>query len=465
MDQQVDLKRGRREKGRLQDPSISRLPPHSVEGEQGVLGCIMLSPLECLPETVEAIGETPEPFYDVRHKAVYEVLVEMFDKAERIDLITLQVRLKNRNQLEAVGGLAYLSSLPDTVPSAANLPHYLEIVQKKWTLRKLIRTCTETVGKAYESEDEVDELVDEFERDALRIRGNVSNANQRPTKELVHEAIQNIDNLHAKGIIDGLATGFIDLDKMTGGLHPGEMAILAGYPSSGKSSMAMNIAENACLELKQAVGVFSLEMTAVQLVTRFICSHARVNMRNVREGFLAERDFPKLTNAAGRISKTAIYFDDSNDLSIFRLRAKARRMCQQHKIKLLIVDYLQLLNAIGGSRKTENRQQEVADISSGLKSMAKELQLPVLVLSQLNDDGKLRESRAPAHDADHLWKLKRPENKGNGDCDTYPVDLFIEKNRNGPRDVTVHLTFMSQFTRFESAAKIVESDFPQDTMI
>lgn len=465
MDQQVDLKRGRREKATLQGPSISRLPPHSLEAEAGVLGCIMLSPLECLPETVEAIGETPEPYYDMRHKAIYEVLVEMFEKAERIDLITLRVRLKNRNQLEAVGGLAYLSSLPDTVPTAANLPHYLEIVQKKWTLRKLIRTCTETVGKAYESEDDVDGLVDEFERDALRIRGNVSNANQRPTKQLVAEAIENIDNLQAKGVIDGLATGFIDLDKMTGGLHPGEMAILAAFPSVGKTSLAMNIAEHVCLVLKQPVGVFSLEMTSVQLVTRFICSHARVNLRNVREGFLAERDFPKITGAAGRISSAAIYFDDSSDLSIFRLRAKARRMCQQHKIKLLIVDYIQLLNAIGGSRKTENRQQEVADISNGLKSMAKELQLPVLVLSQLNDDGKLRESRAPGQDADHLWKLKRLESQDRNDFDAYHVDLHIEKNRNGPRDVTVHLTFLASLTRFESACKVSAEDLPQDTMI
>ena len=255
-----------------------------------------------------------------------------------IDVITLQQRLKDKQLLEQVGGLAYLSPLPDAVPSAANLSYYLEIVKEKYLLRKMIHTCTDVVSRVYNFEGEIDSLMDEVERDILRISEARVEGTSNNIKELVKRAINQIEDFHQRqGMLTGVGTGFTDLDKMTSGFHPGEMIVIAARPSMGKTSLAMNIAEHVALEQKLPVGVFSLEMTSESLVLRMLCSRSRVNLRNIRDGFLAERDFPKLTGAAGKLANAPLFIDDSSGLSILQLRAKARRMAQQYGIKLFVI--------------------------------------------------------------------------------------------------------------------------------
>ena len=451
------------------------MPPHSPEAEQGVLGCIMLSPNDCMGVCIEKLKGGAETFYDLRHQTIFNTLGEMYDAREAIDIITLQQRLKNKQLLEEVGGLAYLSALPDMVPSSANLEYYLDIVREKFLLRKMIQTCTEVVARVYDYEGEVDALLDEVEKEVLRINESRVQDNVVTTKDLVKKAISTIEEFHKRqGMLNGLATGFNDLDKMTSGMHPGEMIVVAARPSMGKTSLAMNIAEHVALEQKLAVGVFSLEMSADSLILRMLCSRSRVNMRNVRDGFLAERDFPKLTGAAGKLANAPLFIDDSSGLSILQLRAKARRMHQQHGIKLFVVDYLQLLHST--ARRAENRQQEIADISSGLKALAKELNVPVLVLAQLNRElekrepgakprlSDLRESGSLEQDADLvglLYREKKDEDEDGVDQDAVPVNLLIAKQRNGPTG-DVSLTFLKSLTRFESAAKVSAEDLPTD---
>jgi replicative DNA helicase len=454
---------------------VDRLPPHSVEAEQGVLGCILLSPNECLGPCIERFKVGSDVFYDLRHRAVYDLLVSMQENREAIDLLTVQQRLKDRHQLEAVGGLAYLASLPDAVPSAANLSYYVDIVREKHLLRKMIQTCSNVVAKVYEQEGDVETLLDEAERDVLRISEERVEVTSRTIKDLVKKAIATIEEFHQRqGMLTGVATGFVDLDRMTSGLHPGEMIVIAARPSMGKTSLAMNVAEHVAIEQHLPVGIFSLEMTAESLVLRTLCSRSRVNLRSVREGFLAERDFPKLTGAAGRLAAAPLFIEDSSSLSILQLRAKARRMQQQYGIKLFIIDYLQLLHST--ARRAENRQQEIADISSGIKALAKELHVPVIVLSQLNREvekernrkprlSDLRESGAIEQDADLVGLLYRPssgeddEGAPGPDTEAVQVNLLIAKQRNGPTG-EVPLTFLRAYTRFEGIAKVGAEDVP-----
>ena len=469
-------RRGRGQSAGLPQPHhIDRIPPHSIEAEQGVLGCILLAPNENLGICIEKFKKGVEVFYDLRHQTIFDTLTEMYDGKVPIDLITLQQQLKDKNQLESIGGIPYLSGLSDCVPSAANLEYYLDIVREKHILRKMIQTCTSALARVYEHDGKVDGLLDEVERDVLKISEERIQSTSLTMKDLVHKAINTIEDCHARqGMLTGVATGFHDFDKMTSGLHGGEMVVIAARPSMGKTSLCMNIVEHVVLEEKLPVGVFSLEMTAESLVLRMLCSRSRVNMRNIRDGFLAERDFPKLTGSAGKLANAPLYIDDTAGLSILQLRAKARRMYQQHGIKLIVIDYLQLLNA--SSSRIENRQQEIAQISNGIKALAKELDVPVIVLAQLNRDmekeknrkprlSDLRESGAIEQDADIvalLYKAEAEKEDDEGgtagpDLDAIPVNLLIAKQRNGPTG-DVHLTFFKGFTRFESAAKV--SDVP-----
>ena len=474
-----DFRKTRRRKFAPADPTkVDRLPPHSTEAEQGVLGCVMLSPNECIGECVEKMKSGAETFYDLRHQAIFQALVDMFEKKEPIDLITLQQRLKDKQQLDVVGGLAYLSSLPDAVPSAANLTYYLDIVHDKYILRKMIQTCTDVVSKAYDHEGEVDQLLDEVEKDVLQIVESRVEETDNTMKKLVHSSIAIIEDFfNRKGELSGVPTGFIDMDKMTNGFQPGDMIVIAARPSMGKTSLAMNMAEHAALEHKMPVGVFSLEMTAQSLVLRMLCSNSRVNFRTIRDGFLSERDFPKLTTSAGKLANAPIFIDDTAGLSILQLRAKARRMHQQHGIKLFVIDYLQLLHSTA-ARSKENRQQEVADISSGIKALAKELKVPIIVLSQLNRElekdkdrkprlSDLRESGAIEQDADLIGLLYKPsrgddeEGGEQSEVDAVPVNLLIAKQRNGPTG-DVCLTFLKSYTRFENMAKVSADDIPTE---
>ena len=473
-----DLKRTKRVR-RLQAAAanMDRLPPHDVDMERGVLGCQLISPNECVGIVVEKLkGVGVEAHYDLRHQTIQSELFEMYDNRVPIDILTLQRRLKDKQLLELVGGIAYLASLPDAVPSAANLSYYLDIVQEKFLLRKMIHTCTDVVGRVYEFEGEVDMLMDEVERDILKISEARVQTETKTIKDLVKSAITQIEDFHTRqGMLTGVATGFTDLDKMTSGLHPGEMIVIAARPSMGKTSLAMNIAEHVAIDQKLPVGVFSLEMTSESLVLRMLCSRSRVNLRNIRDGFLAERDFPKLTGAAGKLASAPLFIDDSSGLSVLQMRAKARRMAQQHGIKLFVIDYLQLLHST--ARRAENRQQEIADISSGIKSLAKELKVPVIVLSQLNRElekdknrkprmSDLRESGSIEQDADLIALLYKPTSGDDEDGapvseehDAVPVNLLIAKQRNGPTG-DVNLTFLKSFTRFESAAKVSDDDVP-----
>ena len=459
---------------------VDRLPPHSTEAEQGVLGCILWSPVDCMGECLEKFPQGSVVFYDLRHKTLFDVLAEMYDAKDAIDIITLRQKLKDSNFLESIGGVAYLNALQDSVPSPANLSYYIEIVREKHLLRKTIQTCTQVVTQVYEHEGEVDALLDEIEREVMAIsEERVENEGLRPVKDLVHSAINTIEEYYSKqGALTGVATGFPELDKMTTGLHGGEMVVIAARPSMGKTSLAMNVAEHVALEQNLPVGVFSLEMTSESLILRMMCSRARVNLRNIREGFIVDRDFPRLTKAAGQLSNSPIFIDDSPGLSILQLRAKARRMCQQHGVKLFVIDYLQLLHSTA-RKAADNRQQEIADISSGIKGLAKEMDVPVIVLCQLNRDvekrgegakpklSDLRESGSIEQDADLVGLLYKPSSGGDdeeGDAPAEPtegesVNLLIAKQRNGPTG-DVRLTFLKGFTRYESRIDIDESDLP-----
>ncbi len=475
-----DLKRSRRVRSQAPAPgSLDRLPPHSVPAEQGVLGCLLLSPTDCIGLCVEKLKGGSESFYDLRHRTLYEHLVSMYDTKQPIDLITVQQRLRDGSQLEAVGGLPYIAGLMDAVPSAANLEYYLGIVREKHLLRRMLQACTGVITRVHENEGEVDQLLDEVERDILRISEEREEGASKNIKDLVNHAINIIQDYHSKqGQLSGVPTGFADLDKMTHGLHGGEMVVIAGRPSMGKTSLAMNIAEHVAVNERLPVGVFSLEMTADSLVVRMLCSLARVNSRAVREGFLRERDFPRITAAASKMAKAPLVIDDTPGLSILQLRARARRMWQQHGIKLFVIDYLQLLHS--SSRKAQdNRQQEIADISSGVKALAKELSVPVIVLSQLNRElekdknrkprlSDLRESGSIEQDADLVGLLYRPQEdeddreKDRADppddgLNAISVNLLIAKQRNGPTG-DVELTFLKGITRYESKSKIGDEE-------
>jgi replicative DNA helicase len=448
--------------------TVDKLPPYAGEAEAAILGCVLLNPNESMAICLERLSGDGD-FYDLRHQTIYDAMVRLYAEGKVVNLVSLIGKLKSLSMFEEVGGFGYLQTLPDATATAEHINQHIDEVVGKKLLRGIIQTCSKFSEMAYEEGTcSPQEILETFEKEALALMPKQTHKGKE-MRELVSDAINEIERLHnSRGQIDGISTGLVDLDKLTGGLHDGEMIVVAGFPSSGKSALASNIAECAALNYGMPVGIFSLEMTAKSLVVRMICSQSRINLRNVRDGFLAERDFPKMTSAAGKLSRAKIFIEDISDLSIMQLRSMARRMKQQHGIKLVIVDYLQLLSAIGGARKIESRQQEVADISRGIKGMALELGIPVLALSQLNDDGKLRESRAIGQDADVLWILENYDDAEESEStESKQMKLTIRKQRSGPAPVAVHLTFLKSYTRFESAAKVTGEDNPteQETMI
>ncbi|MGZ5002876.1 MAG: replicative DNA helicase [Chthoniobacterales bacterium] len=447
---------------------MHRTLPHSVEAEQGVLGSMLISPREIIAEVVEKITE--EYFYIPAHQTTYTVLVELWNAGQGIDLITFTQVLRDRNVLDAVGGASFVTSLFTFVPTAANVTYYLEIVREKYILRQIIAAATESVRRAYEEQDEVHALLDEVEQKIFAV-GEDRFKGQLPTmKEQVMGALESIEKLwEQRGGITGISTGFHELDRMTNGLHDGEMIVIAARPSMGKTALAMNIAEHVAINGKLPVAVFSLEMSGQQLVQRLLCSRARVNLQKVREGFLPEHDFPKLTNAASKLAEAEIYIDDSAGLSILELRAKARRLKAQKNIQLIVIDYLQLLRSTT-RRAQDNRQLEISEISAGIKGLAKELKIPVIVLAQLNrqpearSGGKprlsdLRESGSIEQDADLVGLLVRPEIYEEDEEaraeKAGEAELIIAKQRNGPVG-DIPLTFLKEFTRFEDRARSSE---------
>ena len=467
----ADLKKTPRKRESLTSIPLDRTPPHDTAAEQGVLGCILLDPEENLPAYIAKVKDEAV-FYDLRHRAIYSALVTMSERNCPIDLLTLSHQLRTDGELDNIGGVAYLTELQDGVPSAANLEYYFDIVRDRALLRKVIHTCTKAIADAYEGSDEVESLIGEVEQSVLDIQREQSISDNPTIKDHVKDAIDKIENYcRNKGTITGIETGFEYFDKMTTGLHAGEMIVVAARLSMGKTSLAMNIVEHVALKEGLPVGVFSLEMTADALVMRMLCSLARINLRDMREGFLQNRDFPRIVDASGKLSQSGLHIDDSGGLSILQLRARARRMWQQHGIKLFVIDYMQLLHSTS-RRSGENRQQEITEISRGIKALAKDLSVPIIVLSQLNRElekdksrkprlSDLRESGAIEQDADLVGLLYRPggvdDDTNDADSEAEQINLLIAKQRNGPTG-DVRLTFLKGYTRFETLSNFSNDD-------
>jgi replicative DNA helicase len=447
-------------------PDAHRPLPQNVDAEKGLLGSILLSPREVLNDCAEQLTE--ETFYSPAHGTIFRVLVEMWSANTQIDVITLTNRLRDLNLLDSVGGPGAVTELFGYVPTAANAPHYLDIVLEKSLLRRMITACTASAARCYEEQGDVPQLLDDVEREIFTIGETRFRKSAPDMRDEVFTALENIEKMYQqRGRISGLATGFTVFDQMTDGLHPGEMIIVAARPSMGKTALAMNIVEHVALNLEEPkpVGVFSLEMSTQQLVQRMLCSRARVNMKKIRSGMLARAEHGKLNDAAAALSESRIFIDDTPGLTILELRAKARRMRDRHRIELIAIDYLQLCRSTS-RRGQDNRQIEISEISAGIKALAKELEIPIIVLAQLNRQpeqrggGKprmsdLRESGSLEQDADVVALLVRPE-VYEDDEDTRSdlagkAELLIAKQRNGPIG-EIPLTFIKEYTRFENAA-------------
>lgn len=454
------------------DSQVSEvLPPNDTEAELGILGCIMLEPYECIYECIEAFGDGAEAFYDLKNRVVYDAMVKLAEKLEPIDALTLNTSL--RGTLSADGGLLlFLSSLADKVPSASNLSAYISIVQGKYALRKVIKLCQGIVNDAMKFTGEVGSFIDEAQGRFL----TATQANSRKTATQVLPVVQRVmtrieSYRENPGDVVGVPSGFTDIDQMTGGFRGSELIIIAARPAEGKSACLMNIAEYAAIEKRLPVLIFSLEMSAEQLVERLICSRGRVNLRSIRNGYMSERDITRIAWAAGNVGAAPIYIDDSAGLSILELRARARRMIQMYGIKMIGIDYLQLMRST--EKRAHNRQQEIGDISRGLKQLAKEQDIPVVALAQLSrgveKDGyrmprlsDLRESGDIEQDADTVGMLYRPGEQGEESENPYALDVItvnflLAKQRQGPTGI-VPLTFTKSQTRFSSQTRRVEPE-------
>jgi len=451
----------------LHSPSTGREVPRSLpfseDGEKGVLCSLLLTPREVADICVLRLG--PGAFYIPAHQIIYSLILEFGDKSKPIDFVSLKQALKDRNQLEEIGGPEYLSALYSFVPTAANASYYIDIVREKYVLRRLILACNKLSTQCYDQQGEIEPLLDDAEKEIFAITGEHVKTDIVPTKDLVMEAIEQIEKLYEnRGSVTGLPTGFIELDRMTNGLHAAEMIVIAARPSMGKTALAMNIAEHVSIDVGKPVAVFSLEMSSQQLVQRLLCSRAKVDLQRVRNGFLLERDFPNLTAAASQLAAAKMFIDDTPGLTVTELRAKSRRMKSQHDIELIVIDYLQLLRSMS-RRAQDNRQLEISEISGGIKALAKELNLPIIVIAQLNrqpdtrakEGGRprlsdLRESGSIEQDADLVGLLVRSDYYETDDDAKNEIaseaELIIAKQRNGPTG-DVALTFLKKYTRFE----------------
>ncbi len=443
--------------------SAGKIPPQNVEAEQSVLGSILIN-----DKTFSAVLELIQPadFYTSKHKIIFEVMIDLFEKNEPQDLVTVTNLLKDKNQLEEIGGAAYLAALTSIVPVTSNISFYAKIIRQKAVLRNLISVNTEIATRCYDEQGDIDLLVDEAEQAIFDIAGKKSGQNFTPLKSIIPGAFETIEQLYKrKELITGVPSGYFEIDKMTAGLQPSDLIILAGRPSMGKTAFAMNIAQHAALVEKVGVGVFSLEMSKEQLTMRLLSSVGRIDSQRIRTGKLQNEDWPKLTRAVGMLSEAPIYIDDTPAISVLEMRAKVRRLASQHDIGMILVDYLQLMQGRG---KNENRTQEISDISRSLKALAKEHKVPVLALSQLNRGlesrtdkrpmmSDLRESGAIEQDADVICFIYRDEvyNKAEDNPEQGHAEIIIGKQRNGPTG-TVKLTFIKEFTMFENLTNLEE---------
>ena len=439
------------------------VPPQNIEAEKSLLGSIMLSE-NAVSVALEAINE--DSFYVRKHGFIFQGIVSLYDNNEAVDVITLAEKIKSMNKLDEIGGASYLTELASSVPSAANIAHYVNIVRDKAVLRKLINTSGFVMNRCYDASIVVNEILDEAEKEIFQISQTKIDRSFVSMRGLMKDSLETVDRLYSqKALVTGLPTGYAALDKMTSGFQNSDLIILAARPSMGKTALALNIAEHIAVEKKLPVALFSLEMSKEQLALRMLCSLAEVNANKVRTGFLSKQDFPRLANAAGRLSSAPIYIDDSPDISVLSLRAKARRMMSQKEIRFIIVDYLQLMTSYG--LRSESRQQDISEMSRSLKALARELRVPVLVLSQLNravesrQDHRpmladLRESGAIEQDADVVMLLMRPEYYNKEDNPGI-AEINIAKQRNGPVG-KFQLKFFEDFTRFANLSERDEMD-------
>ncbi len=444
---------------------IERIPPQNLEAEQATLGSMMIE-RSALDKSLDIVKA--EDFYRPVHQEIYDCLATLSLRDEPVDMITLTEELRRRDKLEECGGVEYIIALHETVPTAANLEYYARIVAQKSVLRKLITAGTEIVGLGYNEEEDVETLADRAEQIVFQVSQNTSTDGFRPIMPLLQETWDWIDKrFHDKGKASGVATGFEALDSVTAGLQASDLIIIAARPSVGKTSLAMNIAENASVIGNHTVAVFSLEMSASQLVQRLLCSRAHVNAQRLRTGQLEEEEFSRIAAAAGELSQAPIFIDDTTDTTALAMRAKCRRLKAQYGLSMVIIDYMQLMR---GHKRTENRQQEVSEIARSLKNLARELKVPVIALSQLSrapeqrTDKKpvlsdLRESGSIEAEADIVALMYRagyykapgestgPAEMLSGHKDYDVTEIIIAKHRNGPTG-TIKLGFVRDYANF-----------------
>ncbi|MCJ7499979.1 replicative DNA helicase [bacterium] len=441
----------------MADPGtdIRKVPPQNLEAERAVLGAILMD-----NESIYAVMEILDSsaFYQPSHRLIFGTMLELSERGDPIDIVTLSERLRSAGSLDKAGGPDYIPTLADEVPTAAGVANYAAIVREKATLRSLIEASTEIVHDCFETPGEVDQVLDDAERRIFAISEKRIRSGFLSMKEIVKSSFKTIELLYEKKEhITGVPSGFTDIDDLTSGFQPSDLIIIAGRPSMGKTAFCLNIAQYASMHKEKTVAVFSLEMAKEQLVMRMLCSEARIDAHRLRSGFLGQTDWPKLSTAAGRLADASIYIDDTPAISSMEMRAKTRRLKAEKGLDLVIVDYLQLMS--GRSTRSDNREQEISEISRSLKALAKELRIPVLALSQLNRgvEGRmdkrpiladLRESGAIEQDADVIMFIYRDEVYNKDTMEKGIAEVIIGKQRNGPVG-TKKLTWLDKYTRFE----------------
>ncbi len=443
------------------DLSSHKLPPQNIEAEQSILGGILIENY-AVNKVMEVLA--PDDFYRESHRKIYKALLDLSERDEPADLITLTNELKNNDHLDSVGGASYIASLIDSVPTAANIEYYVKIVKEKAILRKLIQTSTEIITQSYEDRGDVEGFLDEAERAIFDISENRVRPSFYSVKDVIKDSFKILERLYEKKeLVTGVPSGFRELDRLTAGFQPSDLIIVAGRPSMGKTAFCLNVAQYAAIQKKIPIAIFSLEMSKEQLGIRMLCSEAHVEGTKLRSGFLNESDWPRLTIAAGNLSDASIFIDDTAALTILELRAKARRLkTEQGGLGMVIIDYLQLMK---GRTRVESRQQEISEISRSLKALAKELRIPVIAVSQLSRKTEertgnkpqlsdLRESGAIEQDADLILFIYRDEiyNRSEDNPNKGKAEIIIGKQRNGPTG-KVDLAFLDKFTTFKELYK------------
>jgi len=441
--------------------SIDRLPPQSIEGEQSVLGALLID-RDAVIEVADFLR--PQDFYRQAHGTIYAAILELYERREPVDIVTVSETLERSAALEQVGGSAYLTSLINLTPTAVNAVHYGRIVERKAVLRNLIGAAGKIASIGYDDSADVSEAIDRAEQELFSVSERRVDSGFAPLKTLLHAAYDRLDYLHQhKGEISGIRTGFADLDTLTSGLQKSDLVIVAARPSVGKTSLALNFAEHAAVQEGKSVGIFSLEMSKEQLVLRLLSSVANIDSQRLRTGFLEEMDFTRLAPAMNALAEAPMYIDDTPNISTMELRTKARRLQAEAGLDMIVVDYLQLMQSSINSRDS-NRVQEVSEITRGLKALARELQVPVVALSQLSRQTEMRESKEPRlsdlresgsieQDSDLVMFLWREKERGGEDEDPEGevINLRLAKHRNGPTGET-KLYFRKRQTRFVSIA-------------